>query len=243
MKSWVDMRSPWGKQLRFDDVEFEAMMEEMRARTGSDCFTSGRGIDVDRILLKGLGVEADYTDLPPNVLGRTKFDPDGRVSIEISRELAERAEIDNVARRRLRTTLAHECGHAACHACLFVRDTETYSLFAEQPTLSQPNRPPIMCRSEGVASGYRGEWWEYQANRCMAALLMPKRLVSNSVKERLTVSGFASASDCVAEGHGESFIRGISDEYDVSQVATLYRLQDLGFIPKGVQREMNLLEL
>lgn len=242
MKSWKDMSSPWGKQLRFDDGEFESMMDEMRSRAGNDCFSPGKGVDVDLVMLRAFGAEADYVDLPTGIMGRTIFAPDGRVSIEVSRSLVEQSEVDRVARRRLRTTLAHECGHVACHSCLFVQDTETFSLFSESPVgATKTAKAPIMCRPEGVGNvGYKGEWWEYQANRCMAALLLPKKIVSESVRKRFKDGGFKSGEDCVARGHGEGLVREISDEYDVSQIATLYRLQDLGFVPTGVQKQFRL---
>lgn len=242
MRSWYDASSPWGKQLRFNETEFESMMDEMRFRAGSDLFSVGKGIDVDLVLLKSISAEADYVDLPVGILGRTIFAPNGQVRIEVSRDLSDQAESDRVARRRLRATLAHECGHVACHTCLFIQDTETYSLFqsGEVATAGTP-RPPIMCRPEGVGRvGYKGEWWEYQANRCMAALLLPKRMISQSVRLRFEGGGFKSGTDCVARGYGEILVREISTEYDVSQTAVLFRLQSLGFIPIGVQQEMQL---
>ncbi len=244
MKSWPDIHSPWGRQLRFEDHEFEAMMDEMRNRAGEECFTPGKGVDVDLVLLRAIGAEADYVNLPVGIMGRTVFKPDGAVTIEVSRELSDQAETDRVARRRLRTTLAHECGHVACHRGLFIHDTETYSLFADsQLSASSTQRPPIMCRPEGVGNvGYRGEWWEYQANRCMAALLLPKGMVVASTRKRIKEGGFDTAEDCVRRGHGENLIRQLADEYDVSHAAMLYRLQDLGFIPSGTQTSMQLTE-
>ncbi|MHB1327682.1 MAG: ImmA/IrrE family metallo-endopeptidase [Gemmatimonadales bacterium] len=244
MKSWKDPRSPWGRQIRFDDHEFESMMDEMRERTGSDGFVTGKGIDVELVLLRAIGAEADYVDLPANILGRTLFAEDGSVRIEVSRSLSDEAEVDRTARRRLRTTIAHECGHVICHQPLFIRDTESLSLFSESlTTKNTAARPPIMCRSEGVTGvGYRGEWWEFQANRCMAALLLPRRMVGDSVRRRLADGGFRTGEECVLRGAGHLLVEGLSDEYDVSQTATLYRLQSLGFIPDGTQHQMRLVD-
>lgn len=240
MKSWKDASSPWGKQLRFEDSEFDAMMDEMRGRAGDESFVTGKGVDVDLILLRAIGVEADYVDLPAGILGRTVFAADRAVRIEVSRALSDAAESDRVARRRLRTTLAHECGHVACHHALFIRDTESLSLFpASAMATTAPARQPIMCRAEGISgSGYRGEWWEFQANRCMASLLLPRRMVGDSVRRRLAAGGFKTGEECVHHGAGEQLIVELADEYDVSQTATLYRLQSLGFIPAGTQAEL-----
>lgn len=241
MKSWNDSRSPWGVQLRFEDREFEAMMDEMRYRTASDGFTPGKGVDVELVMIKAIGVEADYTELPPGVLGRSLFDSDGGVRIEVSRTLSDEAEVSAVARRRLRTTLAHECGHVACHRSLFIRDTESLSLFEGSPTNTIADRR-ILCRSEGIGTVYRGEWWEFQANRCMAALLLPRQMVGNSVKKLLADGGYSTAVECLERGDGERLIADLSREYDVSQTATLYRLQGLGFIPTAPQYQMQLID-
>lgn len=233
-----DRTSPWGKRLVFTDEEFELMMDELRFRAGDDHFASGTGVDVDRVLL-AVGIEADYVDLPPGVLGRTRFGQDGAPSIELSRELADNAETSIVARRRLRTTLAHECGHFACHTSLFIRDTSSLSLFGDQQ-LDQRQVEPILCRTQPARSGYSGEWWEYQANRCMAALLMPRRLFGPFVIETTKTAGYASFMDAVAAGAGEEIATAVADEFDVNLAAVLYRLQDLGFVTDGKQRTLVL---
>jgi len=244
MKSWPDSKSPWGKQLRFEEDEFEAMMDEMRGRAGSECFTPGKGVDVDLVVLRAIETEADYVDLPAGVMGRTIFGADGSATIEISRSLSEEAEHDRVAERRLRTTVAHECGHVACHRGLFMRDTETFSLFAvTEGTKSAVTKPPIMCREESVGRiGYNGQWWEYQANRCMAALLLPRRLFGASAKRCLGDGGFKSGEECLNRGYAEHFVRELSDEYNVSQQATLLRLQALGYLPSGTQARLRLVD-
>lgn len=241
MRSWKDLRSPWGKQLRFDDHEFDAMMDELRGRAGEGCFSPGRGVDVDLVLLRAEGVEADYVDLPAGVLGRTVFARDGSVQVEISRALCEEAETNHVARRRLRSTIAHECGHIACHRILFRRDVETYSLFPDAE-LEPAHRPvAILCRPDAIAStAYNGEWWEFQANQCMASLLLPRRATGAFVRRLLAEAGHESGEQCLVRGEGEVLVRTIATEYDVSQTATLYRLQSLGFFPKNAQASMRL---
>lgn len=242
MRSWRDPRSPWGKQLRFENHEFESFMDDFRDAAGSESFTSGKGIDIDLVLLRKERVEADYVDLPDGILGRTIFARNGDVQVEISRSLCERADVDKTARRRLRTTIAHECGHIACHRVLFVQDTNSLSLFADAEMEPSPHmRQPILCRGDGVGgTAYSGEWWEYQANQCMAALLLPRQLLSTHVRKLLADGGHESGDECIARGGGELLVRAIGDEYDVSQVAALYRLQSLGFFPKDSQARLRL---
>jgi hypothetical protein len=234
MKVWKDTGSPWGAKAYFADDEFDVMMDELRSRVGPECFAEGRGIDIDLILLRCFAVEADYLDLPPNTLGRTLFAPDGRVQVQVSRDLAELAEADKTARHRLRTTLAHECGHISCHRQFFLRDCETLSLFIDhEPT--QPE-PAILCRNESVGRhGYKGEWWEFQANQCMAALLLPKELVVPRVAAALASCGQESFKNAILEDRVKSVLLELSNQFDVSLEATFYRLQDFGYIPTETQ--------
>lgn len=243
MKSWTDPYSPWGKQFRFDDREFEVMMDELRIRTGEQkCFAPGKGVNVDLVLLRTEGIEPDYVDLPNGILGRTIFSDNGNVRVEISRGLSDEAEGSAAARRRLRTTVAHECGHIACHRALFLRDTETYSLFDDTSTRhTEMNRKHIMCRPEGVGDvHYAGEWWEYQANQCMAALLLPRRLFADCLHLRLSAGGFKSATQCFCNEQGERLVREIADEFDVNPTVVVYRMQKLGFVTQHQQASLRL---
>jgi hypothetical protein len=243
MRSWRDPASPWGKQIRFEDREFEAMMDELRFNAGGECFRKGHGVDVDRVMMRALGTEPDFVDLPDGLLGRTLFREGGSVRIEISRDLCERAETDAVARRRLRSTMAHEVGHVACHRCLYIQDTESYSLFDEATLGPRVRRDPIMCRAEILNHrGYTGEWWEYQANRCMAALLLPKRLFSETVHQALEARGAMSFERAMRAGDAEIVVRELADDFDVSLSMTVLRLEELGFIPRAGQGALRFAE-
>ena len=242
MKTRKDLASPWGVRLYFEEPEFEAMMAEILFKAGSEAFREGHGVDVDRVLFKVYGLEADYVDLPDGVLGRTLFRRDGSAQIEISRKLADVAEADQLARRRLRTTLAHEGGHIACHRQLFVCDTDALSLFGDEPT--EPEKPAILCRESSLAAvGYQGEWWEFQANQCMASLLLPKHLLIPRTTHLLEVFGVSDFAQAQQKGMDEEFIRSLSTTFDVSWQAVLFRLQDLGFVPKAGELQQGGLDV
>jgi hypothetical protein len=229
MKSRPDRTSPWGVRLFFEEREFEAMMIDLSLRSDLPVFEPGIGVDVDRVLLKGFGLEADYVSLEKGILGRTLFTKKGIAKIEIARELAEEAETDQLARRRLRTTLAHEAGHVACHQGLFLGDTETLSLFG---SASVKEKPAILCREES-GGVYRGEWWEYQANKCMAALLLPKFHFIPQLEDALKAVGVVSFKKAIVTGQDEAVIRSLANTFDVSWQAVLLRLQELGFAPSA----------
>lgn len=237
MKTWHDTASPWGKRLHFEDAEFEFMMDELRERAGCEVFARGKGVDVDLVLLRGFDIEADYLNLPDGVMGRTRFYPDGRAFVEVSRALAEEAERDAVARWRLRSTLAHECGHVGCHRSLFVRDVETLPLF----DMESREKPGIVCRNETVDEPrYRGEWWEFQANRCMGALLMPGELIQAELAGALSETGFKNFSEALRAGVSEAVVRALAKAFDVSFAVVFYRLEQLGYLPKAGQAALRL---
>lgn len=241
MKTWYDAASPWKKRIRFEDREFARMMDDLRERACQFTHEPGRGIDIDLVLLKGLGIEPDYVPLPDGVMGRTLFRADGSASVEVSRELLELAEQDSVQRRRLRSTLAHECGHVACHSLLHLKDIETGDLFPAAGNSVTAEVPSVLCRQIAVDQpGYQGEWWEYQANRCMAELLLPRRLFEKELATALNACSYSSIEDAARERDSGAITTALADEFDVSLTMVIYRLQELGFIRNGLQLQMGL---
>lgn len=237
MKITPDAGSPWGRKVRFDEREFDDIMDEVRSRGGGSAFVPGAGVDVDAVLRDAFEVEPDFVDLPNGVLGRTKFHPDGRVEVEVSRSLADAAEHDRVERRRLRSTLAHECGHGALHAHLHLADDQTLSLFGDQaPTLE----PRVLCRHDTVGAKvrYDGQWWEYQANRGMSALLLPRRILAAQVKEVCDAKSVKNPEAAFVAEKGRLVLDALADIFDVNPRVVLYRLQELGYLPSSLDQEV-----
>ena len=206
-------------------------------QAGTDVFHEGSGIDIDLVLLKAFGLEADYVDLPADVLGRTIFDRLGNARVELNRDLDRAAASDNLAHRRLRTTLAHEVGHVACHSPLFREDIETMSLFPEDGTREQEG---ILCREASVGvhhveRRYSGEWWEYQANQCMAAILLPRELFREKASSALESAGAVSFEEALRRGRGERVVQSLADCFNVSLEAVFYRMQELGYAGRELQ--------
>jgi hypothetical protein len=219
-------------------------MDEARSKANTVTFREGAGVDVEAILQGAFKIVPDFVDLAPGVLGRTAFYLDGHCEVQISRALAEAAEDDFVARRRLRSTLAHETGHVVQHAHLHVTDTGTLSLFSE----SAPEAPKVLCRQDGIESfrggpaGYDGEWWEYQANRGMASLLLPRREVINYLLELLSARGFENIKDAMKAGKTEEIVREIMRIFDINMPVVVFRLQEIGSLPKNVLQASFALE-
>jgi hypothetical protein len=222
MRTTRDPRSPWGIRLWFEEEEFDQIMDGVRERAG-DVFAEGRGVDVEEVLMRIYEVCPDYLDLPRGVLGRTVFHADGRLDIHLSRSLSERAEHGTVARRRLRSTMAHECGHIALHRVL------------QAEAVGVTQAPAILCRALALDRGEdrAGGWWEYQANRAMASLLMPRDLTGSVVSVALAARGHESLEAALAAEDGAETLRELSHAFDVSLEMSLYRLGGLGLLPKG----------
>lgn len=237
MKSRADPASQWGLRLYFEAAEFEIMMDELRGRVPGELFVEGRGIDVDRVLLKALAIEPDFVDLKDGVMGRVLFDASGTAQVEISRRLSHEAESGGVAAKRLRSTLAHEAGHVACHAPLFVGNLTNLSLF---DTGGQTKPPPaILCRDSTVGRmRYGGEWWEFQANQCMAALLLPKSLFHKYTAAAVASCGADSFNETIQTGTAEAVVRGLAEVFNVSEQMVFYRLEALGHVPDANQFTM-----
>lgn len=241
MRTRYDAGSPWKKRVHFENREFAAMMDDLRERAGQHVHAPGRGIDVEMVLLKGLAIEPDYVPLPDGVMGRTLFLSDGSARVEVSRDLLELAEQGSVQRRRLRSTLAHECGHVACHSMLHLKDIETGNLFPVAGNTVTAEVPSILCRQTTVDQpGYQGEWWEYQANQCMAELLLPRRLFAKGLATTLDERGYSSIEDAARERNSDAVATALADEFDVSLTMVVYRLQDLGFIRSDFQWQMSV---
>jgi hypothetical protein len=223
MKTSRDPRSPWGVRLWFDDAEFDEIMDRVRQRAG-DVYTEGRGVDVEEVLMKVYGIDPDYLELPRGVLGRTVFNTNGIMDVHLSRGLSERAERSRVARQRLRSTMGHECGHVALHRTLQL------GALGVAPT----DAPAILCRASAFKkdSGRAGEWWEYQANRAMASLLMPKDLVGGVLCRILSAHGHDRVETALEVGEGPEILRELTRIFDVSFEVALYRLGDLGLLPR-----------
>ena len=146
-------------------------------------------IRIDRFIEKRFGLSHQYEDLDEGVLGLTVFGSKRVSAVMVARGLD--AEGSKVAARRIRSTLAHEAGHGLLHSQLFAFERSIQPLFGD---FSDPLKPRVLCRDIPVSDGkefkqYDGRWWEYQANRAMAALLLPRSLVHQALEPLLSAQG------------------------------------------------------
>lgn len=188
-------------------------------------------IRVERFIEKRFDIVPQYEDLPADLLGFTRFGPNGPETVVISRLLAE--ENDRVAERRLSSTLAHEAGHMLLHRHLFAlqRRARTRSLFDDD--LDEKNQA-ILCRPESVGipsetarmPHYDGRWWEYQANKMIGALLVPRLLVSNALSSFLVARGHLGLMQ-LDETRREEAAFYLADVFDVNPAVARIRIGEI----------------
>lgn len=178
---------PFCRRLYIPENDIERMCREALASVDLMPETPGP-IRIERLIYLLFGFEEEYETLPDQIMGCAKFTRRGLSRITINRELAE--QDDPVSRLRVRSTLAHEVGHGIFHANLFIekleRDATSRLLDEGEGIFDSVSGEGFMCRAEaGMTQVPKFEWWEYQANLAMAAILLPKHLVIEAARLHL----------------------------------------------------------
>jgi hypothetical protein len=183
-----------------------------------------KAIRIERFIEKRFGVSPEYDDLPDGVLGYTKFGLSGVEAIVVARALD--SEGGTVSERRVRTTLAHEAGHGLFHAYLFALAADAQSLFDQESCHDHQ----VLCRDVPVeqhgSRAYDGRWWEYQANKAIGGLLMPRPLVKVALEPYLIEVGTLGAVALDPRAH-ETTVRRLADIFEVNPVVARIRINDI----------------
>jgi hypothetical protein len=182
-----------------------------------------QAIRIDRFIEKRFGITPRYETLPEGVLGFTRFGKNGVEDIVVASVLDEGGT--KVSERRLRSTLAHEGGHGLLHEYLFLLGEKPKSLFDDHD-----HTPRILCRDvvDGtrIKQGYNGHWWEFQANRAIGGLLMPRLLVEQAIEEFCGETGSLGHRTLSADKR-EVAIQALSTTFDVNPVVARIRLEEV----------------
>jgi hypothetical protein len=223
MKTFRTQSGPFSERPHFEPGEIDRICADELRKAGFYPDVPGP-VRIDRFVEKRFGVVPQYEELPHGVLGYTKFGKLGVDAIVISAALD--ADGGKVAERRLRTTLAHEAGHGLLHAYLFALEDQALTLFDAESR----SKDKVLCRDvqgEGESRpSYDGRWWEFQANRAIGGLLMPRRLVETALGPYLVPSGslggIALGNDRRAEAE-----RALAELFEVNPVVARIRIGDL----------------
>lgn len=235
MNSRPDPRSPIaGQKVWYEPEEIEMIAEDELRKAGLLKFDPATGIDIDRFAESHLKAAIDFSDLPKGVLGCYQFFRSGPPKITISAALA--GLTDSISKLRVRTTLAHECGHALLHGPIFAMNTapDTQNdLFPKSPA-STTSESRILCRDVAEPSRQperKGDWWEVQANKAMAALLMPKTIFRDQAQKFVEQFSLNVQDVALRESNRRTLSLHMQPVFHVSKEAITYRLDALVFPP------------
>ena len=198
-------------------------------------------VDIESFVENYLDITPDYQYLSSNgiYLGMTVFNDTNMVPIfdpgtgraEYISAKARTIIIDNRLleenrQHRYRFTLGHEAGHDIFHSGFFGYNPDQLPLF------DMGTAPMIQCRTDCGNSSKKmpkfwddHDWMEWHANRLSSAVLMPRLAV-----ERLVEGVRSERRDSIRRA---SMVFAVAETFDVSFEAAMYRLKDLGFIPKN----------
>ena len=233
MRSTNRPSGPFREQLFFEPSEIDEVCVEALNASGYMPPSPGP-VNVERFVEKHFSCEAGYEDLPQDVMGFTAFNKKGRVvAVRVQSCLEDGTK---TGERRVRSTWAHEGGHGLLHASLFIEVPGAPTLFACQNSNVSENK--ILCRNsdvKAVGARYDGRWWEWQANRCIGGLLLPKTLITKALAalfEKSLVTGSLSlpaASRRAAEDL-------VVDKFNVSAAVARIRLEEM--FPAGNSKQL-----
>ncbi len=231
MKSFRATSGPFEQQLRFTTAEIDQMC--LNALSQEKLLPNQpEAIRIERFIEKHFNCPISYEDFGQGVLGCTLFNQNGSVKlISISKQIDDSTKMGE---RRVRSTLAHEAGHGLFHATLFMPSTDQGRM-----DLGNPNRENlyfqqrrILCRETDVREGvngkrpYDGRWWEWQANRAIGGLLLPRKIMEMALGDFLdhsTVTGLPALS----EAKREMAVAHIGEVFDVNPVVARIRLGEI----------------
>lgn len=236
MKTYRAKNGPFRERVYYEFSEIETICLDALQKV--DLLpTKAEPIRIERFINKRFGLDPTYDDLPEGLLGFTLFGANGPQEVVISRTLAE--EHSQIAERRINTTLAHEAGHGLLHAHLFALGLNQASL------IPVPAEPKVMCRGEAIfgpaqkerQGTYKGEWWEFQANQAMGALLLPRPLVQQTLSNLLSPQGTFSKMVLPPDTR-EQAARMLAETFDVNPAVARIRIAEM--YPAAVTGQLTL---
>src|SRR5579862_1586261 len=108
MRIYRTTEGPFAEAVYYTDADIENLCCDELRNVGLLPSTP-EPVRVDRFIEKRFKVTPGYENLPDGILGLTKFGPRGVEEVVIANSIEEFGSV--AAERRIRSTLAHECGH------------------------------------------------------------------------------------------------------------------------------------
>lgn len=221
MRTTRSKSGPFGERPYFRLRQIEEICTDALKEVGLYP-SSPEPIRIDRFIEKKFKAKVKYEDLSDGVLGFTKFGVGGVEAVVVAITLDGG---DRVTERRLRSTLAHEGGHGLLHAQLFQLGEKPACLFDDED-----RTPRILCRDVVDAPrsmpSYDGRWWEFQANKAIGGLLLPRSLAEAAL-EKLCVEAGLLGQRVLPPEKREAATRELSSIFDVNPAVAQLRLEDI----------------
>lgn len=234
MKNYPSNKGPFKERPYFKEETIEMIC--LDALRGVNLLPEEPGpVRVDRFIEKHFKVTPRYELLEDGVLGLTVFGKAGVKDVVVSSEIDEGGSV--ASERLVRSTLAHEAGHGLFHTHLFAFAESSKPLFGDH---SDPAMPKVLCRDVNAGrgrKGYNGAWWEFQANKAIGALLMPRHLVEAAVEDFTTASGLLGLREFDHARTPEA-IRLLMETFNVNAPVAAIRLEQ--FFPANSSEQPTL---
>jgi len=222
------------RRLWLEPDEIEAIMEDKLRDAKLVPSVEQPVTDLECLVEIHLGSPLDqHAYLPADVLGLTEFRSGRPPVVSINRDLTGSAldEEDSPLglRGRWRATLAHEASHVILHRVLFEVDGQE-SLFPEEVTFSGGAMMRCLKRDVGYGRRANADWREVQANRGMAALLMPRRVFHRVTRRELADIGISRSALKAGDPKLTHLVRRLAERFEVSRQAASIRLSTLRYV-------------
>ncbi len=231
MRNYRSKTGPFRERPFYSDSDIENICTD--ALTSVNLYpATPEPIRIERFIEQRFKVTPKYEPLDDGILGLTVFGRSGVKEVIVSSKIDEDSNTV-VAERRVRSTLAHEGGHGLFHTHLFALAVGSKPLFGDH---SDPEKPKVLCRDEGNSSNktYKGEWWEFQANKAIGALLMPKNLVEKAVEEFVVATGSLGFMQFDYTNESRA-IQALAEIFDVNAPVAKIRLHQLFPVQATIQ--------
>jgi nitrite reductase/ring-hydroxylating ferredoxin subunit len=194
-------------------------------------------VNIDRLVTKLFSLDPIYEDAGDGVLGFIRFGSSKPEKIILHASLGEIGDATTEHRRR--STLAHECGHGRLHVVPFTELVQAKRAgHGTEWVRDATHRAQFLCRSGDVREGEGAKppppsgvaAWErmaeWQANRYMAAVLAPARLVRLAVGEELGLRE-AHVEIRLEAARRDALAPLIARQFNVSRQLAACRLSEL----------------
>lgn len=170
-----------------------------------------------------LDLYADLSAEGDDVEGVCRFALGRKPVIQISGSLSTDGRRSN----RLRTTLAHELGHAALHDKVFQMTFSAGDLFGSE------REAKVVCKRGDMTDAPESDWMEWQACYASGAFLMPKLATTRRLRPEVERIGRLPPFH-VADPAAATLITCAVDTFSVSRDAARVRLSKLGYLTQAV---------